>query len=367
MIKIESSQMKRKKLLILYFFGILLVTGALIKLFWPNNQDLYKVTILPSLGGNATSPQAINDNGQIAGFSKVEGNYHLFLWGHKNGIKDLGIVINSVISINNAGQIAANVYDPNGNQRAFIWDPNSGRTILPTLGGQSSFAFSINNKGQITGSAQTSSGLYHAFAWDDVNGIRDLTPTASLTAQALFINDAGQTAIISQGNISIVDVNKNTTITFPKISLSGIYQITDKGDILCLDQSAQGVYNIITLQPDSSQKIIFQFKAISALSKINNKQQIIISEINQRGGLFGKIFPETENINHLLDPDLGDISLDEYSPSARLENLTLTEINNKGWIIGEIRSTIESSRRGVLFEPIPDKMQKMINKSGARK
>ena len=41
--------------------------------------QLYKVTILPTLGGTFTRPEAINDRGQVAGLADVIGSTHLFL------------------------------------------------------------------------------------------------------------------------------------------------------------------------------------------------------------------------------------------------------------------------------------------------
>ncbi len=134
--------MKKKRLIILSLCAILLITAILITLLRPHHQGLYKVTYLPSLGGQFTLPCSINDRGQIAGFSKVKNRiYHLFLWDREKGIQDLGPVMNRDVYINNSGQIAATMRDPNGHGRAFIWDPNQGRCILPTLGGERANAY----------------------------------------------------------------------------------------------------------------------------------------------------------------------------------------------------------------------------------
>ena len=102
-------------------------------------------------------PEAMNDKGQIAGYSKTaSGKSHLFLWDKENGIRDLGPCIGNA-SLNNAGQIATNFRDPNGVICAFFLDPNTGKTILPTLGGKKAVAYEINNQGQIVGFSDTSS------------------------------------------------------------------------------------------------------------------------------------------------------------------------------------------------------------------
>ena len=106
--------MKKRKFIILIPCVILLVIILCFTIFKPRNRGLYKVTILPSLGGNFTLPEAMNDKGQIAGYSKTaSGKSHLFLWDKENGIRDLGPCMGNA-SLNNAGQIAANFRDPNG-------------------------------------------------------------------------------------------------------------------------------------------------------------------------------------------------------------------------------------------------------------
>ena len=68
--------------------------------------------------------------------------------------------------INNAGRIASSMVDPNGNDRAFLWEPGKGRTLLGTLGGKTSYVMAINSRDQIVGTSETAAGLHHAFLWD---------------------------------------------------------------------------------------------------------------------------------------------------------------------------------------------------------
>src|SRR4030042_1696601 len=107
--------MKRKRIFILSICAAMLVVGILVAIFRPKEPALYRVTYLPSLGGEFTFPCSINDRGQIAGFSQVKNRtYHLFLWNREKGIQDLGPVFTNHVYINNAGQIAATMEDPNG-------------------------------------------------------------------------------------------------------------------------------------------------------------------------------------------------------------------------------------------------------------
>ena len=95
---------------------------------------------------------------------------------------------------------------------------------------------------------------------------------------------------------------------------------------------------------------------------MNERNQLIITkgkEISYMG-----IFPFSYFYNYILDPQLGLISLNEYVDiRKRAENLYLKDINNNGCVIGSIQSTKDSKSVGVLFDPIPEKMEKLRKKS----
>ncbi len=362
--------MNRKILFIIISCAILLVVFLRFTIFKPHNQGLYKVTILPTLGGDYIFPASINDKGQIAGSSEIsKGNYHLFLWDKDIGISDLGPVTGE-ISLNNAGQIAANMMDPNGNQRGFIWDPNKGRRILPTLGGNKSRAIRINDKGRVVGSAETSTSVEHAFIWDDVNGIRDLTPNSTANTRAWSINNSGQIIVFAPGSTLLVQVNKNNIMSPVPIPLRGLCIINNNGYIAGMVQNGQGKYDIATWHQDLGQKTLFQSKTGSSSSNINDHNQLIICEEEQRQqriGFLEKLIPSSQIKNYLIDPNIGKFSFDGYVPVGMHENLVLIDINNKGCIIGAIQSTKGSKSVGVLFEPIPEKMERLIKKSNKHK
>ena len=351
--------MNIKKLLIIISCAILLVVVLRFTIFKPHNQGLYKVTILPSLGGDFTLPLSINDKGQIAGFSEVSrGNYHLFLWYKENGMQDLDIVANRDIFINNTGQIAANVSDPNRNEKVFIWDPNTGRTILPSLGGKITYVLGINNHGQIVGTSEISTGINHAFIWDAVNGMRDLTPEDTGRTGVFCINDAGQIVISSKNSIVFVSKNKNSEYEYTPIPVIGIIQMNNNGYVIGMVQTVQNKFDIVTWHKNSGSKSIFQSDTGSSSYEINDANQIIITGGMENIKFLGKYLYTTKSKNYLLDPNLGRISLDGYVPVGRHENLCLVDINNDGCIIGAIQSTKDSKSVGVLFEPIPEKWEK---------
>jgi len=353
--------MKRKHLFIVSFCAALLALSIMVATHRPKRQVLYRVTHLPSLGGNFTLPCSINDKGQIAGFSKISpGNYHLFLWDREKGIQDLGPVDNNHVYINNAGQIAATMLDPNGHDRAFIWDPNHGRCVLPTLGGEKATPFGINNHGQVIGAAETAAGLLHACVWNTSSEIHDLTPSSKERTHALSINDAGQTTVFTRTGPLLVDANEVVTSTSPLIPVRGLLEINSNGYVAGLVRAGQGKFDIVIWQPDSGQKKLVQlFANASSSSNINDVNQVLLTKGREpKLRLFGRVLFSTGTKNYLHDPNRGWLSLNGYVSVGPYEDLWLTDLNNKGCIVGAVQSTKDSRSRGVLLEPIPGQWEK---------
>src|SRR5262245_22289433 len=112
------------------FLVIVLVFGATAQAV-----VFYVVTDLGTLGGSTAGAEAINNKGQVVGYSSLPGNV-------------------------------------SGQTRAFLWTPvvpNSAAGAmqnLGSLGGTSSYAYGINNFGHVTGWAATPSNGNHVFFYD---------------------------------------------------------------------------------------------------------------------------------------------------------------------------------------------------------
>jgi probable HAF family extracellular repeat protein len=118
---------------------------------------------LGNLGGTANNvPFAINNRGQIVGYSHIAGNAtsHAFLW--QNGVmSDLGTLPGDVFSVangmNDKGQIVGESCPASGSCRGFIWQ-NGSMTDLNLLVPPNSklyvfYASDINDSGRIVGIA----------------------------------------------------------------------------------------------------------------------------------------------------------------------------------------------------------------------
>jgi probable HAF family extracellular repeat protein len=168
-------------------------------LLWENGKPID----IGNLGGKAfNTPMAINNRGQIAGFSDLPGdvvdnvlvnvNFHAFLWPVNGKILDLGTLegdsISEATGINDQGQIIGTSFTAGfASSRAFIWQ-NGEMTDLNTLIQPNSNLFlistgDINDRGEITGQACVLSGGACTNQLVAFIGIPDFSDDASAAAQ----------------------------------------------------------------------------------------------------------------------------------------------------------------------------------------
>jgi probable HAF family extracellular repeat protein len=187
----------------------------------PTSTAAYTVTNLGSLGGGESDALAINNNGQVTGYSYtgatitlksccggcypggphnpcVEHLYHAFLWSN-GAMTDLGTLggnFSQGRAINLSGQVVGSA-DTAAGSSSFLWNGTK-MTALSGLG-----AYGINDSGQIAGSCSDSAGS-HACV-DSGSTITALpTPSGLSGCGAIAINNNGQAA----GNCG--DASSNT-------------------------------------------------------------------------------------------------------------------------------------------------------------
>jgi len=163
-----------------------------------------KMIDLGTLGGTCGFPLALNNHGQVVGFSNTAGDStaHPFLWPGKDGkMLDLGTLGGSygtANAINEAGEIVG--YASNAGDQdflAFFWR-NGVLTNLGTVGGDPcSTANAINSKRQVVGiSFADCNAVRRAFLWEngsmvDLNTLIPPSSGLQLTL-AEAINDRGE-------------------------------------------------------------------------------------------------------------------------------------------------------------------------------
>lgn len=154
----------------------------------------YQVVDLGTLGGPVSAAAAMNDRGEIVGWSlTAAGEQHPFLW--RNGAMiDLrthgGLMIAG--AINNAGTVVGQTTTPAGAPHAALWRDGKLTDIGLSFPGEASAAADINDRGQVVGWAYTGYADVHGFLWED-GRVTDLG-----MREAVSVNNRGEIV----GNVS---------------------------------------------------------------------------------------------------------------------------------------------------------------------
>jgi probable HAF family extracellular repeat protein len=160
----------------------------------------YAVVDLGTLGGAESRAFAINESGQIVGWStSADGRRHAFLWTADTGIVAIGErdgdVESAAFAINDAGLIAGDAAKIPGATVAVAWTPD-GIVDLGRVGDchcpEYLVAYGVNADGVVVGESMRIHVGNVAFAWQQ--GV--LTPLFSTmtgaNSGAFGVNDAGQ-------------------------------------------------------------------------------------------------------------------------------------------------------------------------------
>jgi len=200
------------------------VTGipTLDPFFWSQGM----MTDVGTLGGTFGFGNALNNLGQVVGFSDLAGDlvYHAFFWenGVLTDIKTLGGPNSSANWINEAGQVVGTSDLTRSTHHAFIWQKGGAITDLGTIGTDPcSNGFFINASGQVIGTTTDCQGtILHTFLWE-MGSMVDISdqvlPGSGFTfVEPVVINDSGE--IVGNGGLPSGDMHavllKPTTLLF---------------------------------------------------------------------------------------------------------------------------------------------------------
>ena len=172
----------------------------------PHGGALQDLGTLP--GGSGSLGYAVNDRGEVAGYSDVAGGVgHAFLSAPNGGaLKDLGTLPGGDFSgghgVNASGQVVGQATTASGSYHAFLSGPDGGALQdLGTLpGGNFSDGSAVNASGQVTGRSGTADGYYHAFLSGPNGGaLQDLgTLPGDVRSKGFAVNVSGQVVGLSQ-------------------------------------------------------------------------------------------------------------------------------------------------------------------------
>jgi len=388
--------MKRKSFLILVLCAAVFTIGAVAVLLTRKPSIRYQVTFLPSLGGFRTDPYGINDRGQVVGISETStGSVYMFLWDKEQGFRTLERFDDPPhmggLFINNVGQIAGTMADPNGNQRAYLLDPKGSKQMLGTLGGKQSGADSLNDKGQVVGSAEVPGRNRHAFVWDAVNGMRDLGTLGGPVSNAASINDAGQIVGFtetsdrrahmvvwepvseSEGHETPADVGSNPppSASSPPsgdaasrpssgyrmidLGYAGVgpltCEINDGGLVVRRFGMTSGKTYFMTWTKATGSRTLDFVSGSGWPCGLNEKNQFLIRARPTGWKMFGRVFNRRHQC-YLWDPNSGPLLLESHLSVKDILHFTVRELNNNGQIVGVLQTKDSNQVRGVLLEKI---------------
>ena len=170
----------------------------------PNNSEAFElsgttVTYLGFLPGGINSvANAISPSGLITGWADDSSGNEVFIYSTANGLVSIGSLGGpggAGTAINDAGQVAGYSYVNGGTaQHAFLYSGGAMHD-LGTFGGTNSAAFGINAAGWVVGEADTNAGtdafIYMNGVMYDLNSLLVNAPGIDLT-DAVAINDNGQ-------------------------------------------------------------------------------------------------------------------------------------------------------------------------------
>jgi probable HAF family extracellular repeat protein len=207
--------------------------------FWDNGTS----TDLGTLGGSTSVGNALNNFGQVVGYSSSIGDteYHGFL-GIGQTLFDLGTLggtVSSASAISDAGHVTgySHISGVSVDYHAFL-KPNNGSMLdLGTLGGGTSSGAAVNNLGHVAGdSALPGDFANHAFLHNGV--MRDLGTLGGSYSSAAALNDngwvTGESTLADESQTHAFLYNGTTLLDLGTLggTYSSGYAINDSGVVI---------------------------------------------------------------------------------------------------------------------------------------
>ncbi len=334
-----------------------ILIAASIFLILSNSVYAYRPVIdLGTLGGNTSSAQSINDNGQIVGMSTNSSNdqraclFDSTGGGANRDLGTLGYYDSRGYSINNSGQIVGVAWSSvQGNRpRACLFDPTGGgdNRDLGSLDNKMSQANFISNNGKIVGWSTTLGGSHRACSFDITNSlVTNLGGLGGGWSEASSVNDNGKIvgyawnsahndrACLFDSTGGGVNIDLGTLGGHESIA----YSINSFNQIVGVADNISGSYSAC----------LFDLTGNGANIDLGPGRAYSINDIGQIAGEsngYACLFDPTGhgsniNLNTLIDPSSG------WTLS------TVISLNNNGWIVGT--GTHNGYTRAFVLTPEP--------------
>lgn len=307
----------------------------------------YIATDLGTLGGANSFSTALNNKGQVVGYSETLTGTTSFIWQSQSQMLTLGdSLVSQAYGLNDSGWVVGAVVLPCNGMRAALWCGDNSIRILSGLGGSFSYATSVNNRGEVAGTAAVSYGnwsLAHASLWHD-DQVIDLGTLGGWTSHAFAINNSSQIvgeADLSSGTSHATLWESDVPIdlgTLPGGTFSRACDINNIGVIAGFSATSSGTLHA-TLWRDGTVNDLGAFGGKSWATAINDRGQIVgYAETSM--GFRGVVWQNGQivDINTFL------------AAGSNVSIITCDDINNRGQIVG--RGYRNGSVHAYLLMPI---------------
>ena len=251
-------------------YGDFSSNDSLTDAFLYNGSEIIDLsTALSGISGGQSEAQGINDSGQAVGYdgasttSSVTSTAFVYSESGVSSIPNLGGSSSYAYAIDDNGDVVGYSTLASGDTHAFLW--NGTRVVdLQTLGGSSSYAYAINDKGDVVGTSTLADGSWHVFEYASSQTsptMVDLGALNSLSTVAYAINGDGEivgTAYQSsqQGSSAFlydgattVDLNNLLNSTGKGWQLLEAKGINDSGQIVGYGVNPAGLTHAFLLNP----------------------------------------------------------------------------------------------------------------------
>jgi probable HAF family extracellular repeat protein len=191
------------------------------------------IVLSPLPGFSSSFATAVNDRGQVLGYSTGDSGISAVLWRPDGTAVDLTAEtgLSQVTDLDNAGRLVGSVTPDGMNGYPALW--YRGRTTV--LSDQTGTASAINDRGEVTGYFY--SGIGNSFVWrggrlTEIPRLPDMPEATMMQAQG--INNRGQVVGFGGFDGFVWDSGAGTLSTLPGLTRFGpaAYDINDRGRIV---------------------------------------------------------------------------------------------------------------------------------------
>lgn len=330
------------------FLAVVALAPALLLPAVTHADPLYTVSLLP----DGLFPYAINNAGQIAGYTVANGNAHAALYA--NGVlTDLGSfggTTSYARDINDAGTLTGNFTSTLGESHGFIYK-NGSMTDL----GANTDAFGINAQGDVAGSISVGQGLWRGLVYKNGN----LTVLGALgtgtVSLATDINDAG--TVVGASNVSAEFHSPFQPVRYT----SATGAANDLGSLANFEvNSAEAINNAGQIagyseaQDGSLHAFLYENATMTDLGSFNGLF-LSVGGINESGAFVGGASSPGDDIGYIYrDGVLQDLST-LLDPALGWHISDASGINDAGQIVAYgCRDFVCSSVLLSLTNPVPE-------------